>query len=103
MEAFNECLGYLLTNCRDNAIEELLSDKRYAERKQVRADLCSKLKTIISNEAQILLEECAEATVMLQGMEYNKVLLCGLALSAELRKRFDISTPEYKALVKEFL
>jgi len=69
----------------------------------VRADLRSKLETIISHEAQIFLEEYAEATVMLQGMEYNRVLLCGLALSSELRKYFDSSTVEYKAFVKEFL
>jgi hypothetical protein len=103
MESFNEYLGSLLVNCRDNALEELRSDQRYIKLKKAQDDLRAKLESIISPEAQTLLEEFLEAAVSVHGMGYNRVLLCGLTASAELQKRFDAYTPEYKAFADEFL
>ena len=103
MESFNEYLGCLLSNCRDDALEELRSDKRYAERKQAQADLRTRLEAVISPEANALLEEYALAAVTLHVMEYNRVLLCGLTAQEEIRKRFDASTPEYRAFIGEYL
>jgi len=50
-----------------------------------------------------LLEEYSEAGVVLQGIEYNRVILCGLTTMSEIQKRLDVSTPEYKAFAEEYL
>ena len=103
MDSFNEYLGYMLTDCRNNALEELRSHKRYAELKQVQDGIRAKLEATITPEAQTLLEDYTQAVVTLQGLEFNKVLLCGLTAPAEIRKRFDASTPEYAAFADEYL
>ena len=103
MESFNEYLGNLLTDCRNNALEELRSNERYAERKKIQADLRAKLEALISPEATDLLEEYAEAGVHLNGFEYNAVIVCGLTAQSEIQKRFDASTPEYRAFLREYI
>ena len=103
MDSFNEYLGYFLTDCRNNALEELKTDERYIKRKQNQADIRAKLEALISPEAAAVLEEYATAGVMLQGMEYDKVILCGLTAMGEVRKRLDTSTPEYKAFAEEYI
>ena len=103
MNTFNEYLSYFLTDCRNNALEELRFDKHYAERKQTQAAIRSKLEALISSEAVKLLEEYSEAGVVLQGIEYNRVILCGLTTMSEIQKRLDVSTPEYKAFAEEYL
>jgi len=103
MESFNEYLGSFLTDCRNNALEELRSNKRYTEKKQAQADLRSKLEAAISPDAVSLLEEYAETGVHIQGMEYNRVILCGLTTMSEVHKRLDTSTPEYKVFAEEYL
>jgi hypothetical protein len=103
MDSFNEYLGYFLTECRNNALEELRSDKRYIEKKQAQADIRSKLEAIISPEAKALLEDYDISALTINGLEFNRVMLCGLSLTAEVCKRFDISTPQYKAFADGYL
>ena len=103
MESFNEYLGNLLAHCRDNALEEVRTGSRYIEEKQKSIGLRSKLEALISPEAKEILDDLFEVMVTLQVMEYNKVLLCGLTMPAELQKRFDASTAEYKAFEEEYL
>jgi plasmid replication initiation protein len=103
MDSFNEYLGYFLTDCRNNALEELRYNKRYIELKQAWDELRAKLETLISPEAVSLLEEYAIAGLRVNGMEYDRVLLCGMTVLTEIQKRLDIYTPEYKALMDEYL
>ena len=103
MDSFNEYLGYFLTECRNNSLEELRSDKRYIEKKQSQADMRSKLEAIISHEAKTLLEDYDVSTLTVNGLEFNRVMLCGLSLTAEICKRFDISAPEHKAFADDYL
>ena len=103
MESFNEYLGYLITNCRDNAIEALRTNKNYAELKKKHDDLRTELEAIISPEAQAVLDKYSETGVSVKAMECNKALLCGLTAQAEMQKRFDASTDEYKAFEGEYL
>ena len=103
MESFGEYFGYLITHCRDNALEELRSNKAYTELKDIQDDLRTQLEAAVSPETQALLEKFAEAVVAVKSMEVNKALLCGLTVSAEIRKRYDASTPEYKAFEQEYL
>ena len=103
MESFNEYFGYLITNCRDNALEELRSNKNYNELKNAHDDLRIRLEAAVSPETQEVLEKFIEASVAVKAMECNRTLLCGLTLSAEIQKRFDASTDEYKAFAEEYL
>jgi len=103
MESFNENLGSFLTGCRDNALEELRTDKRYTERKQAQTSLRSKLEAIINTEAKELLEEYAVSAITLNGMEFNRMILLGLSLPAELQKCFNASTPDYKKFADDYL
>ena len=103
MESFNENLGNFLTGCRDNALEELRTDKRYTERKAAQASLRTKLEAVISAEAKELFEEYAVSAITLNGMEFNRMILLGLSLPAELQKCFNASTPEYMAFADEYL
>ena len=103
MESYNEYLGYFITYCRDNALEELRSNQRYNELRQEEKGLRSELEAIISPKAQELLESFFEATVAVKSMECNRTLLCGLTVQAEIRKRFDASTDEYRAFEAEYL
>jgi len=103
MDTFSEYFGYFITNCRDNALEELRSNQNYNDLKMTQDDLRTKLEAIISPEAQAVLESFWESAVAVKAMECNRTLLCGLTTSAEIQKRFDASTDEYKAFSKEYL
>ena len=103
MESFDENFSYLITHCRDNALEELRSNKSYIELKDAHDDLRVRLEAVISPEAKDLLEKFVEAAVSVKAMECNRALLCGLTMSAEIQKRCDASTAEYKAFEKEYL
>jgi hypothetical protein len=103
METFNEYFGYLITHCRDNALEELRSNNNYIELKKSYDDLRVKLEAVISPEARTVFEKFLENAVSVKAMECNRTLLCGLTLSAEIHKRFDIATPEHKAFSDEYL
>ena len=103
MDTFSEYFGYFITNCRDNALEELRSNKGYNELKSAQDDLRTELETVISPEAQEMLDKFLETAVAVKAMECNRTLLCGLTTSVEIHKRFDASTDEYKAFAKEYL
>jgi len=103
MESFSEYFGYLITHCRDNALEELRSNKAYIELKRTQDDLRTQLEAAVNPEIQALLDKFAEAAFSVKSMEINRVLLCGLTVSAEIQKRFDASTDEYKAFEQEYL
>lgn len=103
MASFNENLGAFLTECRNNALEELKSNERYADRKRRQSELRSGLEAVISAEAVQLLEDYLEAGLTVQGMEMNKALLCGLTTQSEIRRRFDTSSAEYPAFEEEYL
>ena len=103
METYSEYFGYLISHCRDNALEELRSNKKYMELKGSENDLRTKLEAVISPEAQAVLDKYAEAATAVKSMECNRTLLCGLTAQAEMRKRFDATTDEYKAFAEEYL
>jgi len=103
MLPFYENLSNFLTECRNNALAELRTDKRYTEVAKSQADLYYKLEALISPEAVPLLEDYTEAAVAVHAMECNTSLLCGLAIQSNIRRHFDESTPEYTALVEEHL
>jgi len=103
MDMFSEYFGYFITNCRDNALEELRSNKGYNELKSKQDGLRTELEAVISPEAQAVLDKFFEAAVAVKAMECNRTLLCGLTTSVEIHKRFDASTDEYKAFAKEYL
>jgi len=102
MSSFNENLGNFLTECRNNALEGLNADKRYAERKQAQDEILSKLAAL-SPEAAALLEDYAEAAVAVQSMEYGAIMLCGLSVTSDICRRFDVSASEHKAFADEYL
>ena len=103
METLNEYIGHLVTFCRDNALEELRSNERYIELKQKEKDLRTDLKASMSGEALGLFERYFEAAVAVKGMEFNKVLLCGMTAQAEIGKRFNADADDYKAFETEYL
>ena len=83
-----------MTECRNNALETLDSDKHYAERKQSQADIRAKLAA---------LSPSAEAAGAVQSMEYSAILLCGLTVQSDIGRRFDAATPEYKAFAENYV
>ena len=103
METLNEYLGHLVTFCRDNALEELRSNERYIGLKQKEKDLQADLEAVMNGEAQALFDSYFEAAVAVKGMEFNKVLLCGMTARAEIGKRFDADADDYKAFETEYL
>jgi hypothetical protein len=103
METFNEYFGSLLVNCRDNALEDLRSNKTYIGLKKTQDDLRTALEAAIGDEAKGIFEKFLEAAVSVKAMECNKTLLCGLTLSAEIKRLYDASTAEYKAFESEYL
>ena len=103
MESYNEKFGFLITHCRDNALEELRSNKRYIKLKGEENDLRIRLEAIISPEAAALLEEYAVAGVSVKAMECNRTFLSGMTVRLEILKRFDASTDEYKEFEDEYL
>jgi len=103
METLNEYIGHLVTFCRDNALEELRSNGRYTELKQKEQDLRADLEAVMNSEALALFESYFEASVAVKGMEFNKVLLCGMTAQAEIGKRFDADAGDYKAFETEYL
>ena len=103
MESFNDYFSYLITHCRDDSLEELRSNTEYIGLKDKHDDLRVRLEAAVSPEARELLDMLVEAATSVKSMECNKALLCGLTMSAEIKKRFDTSTDEYKAFEKEYL
>ena len=103
MTTFNQNLEVFLTGCKENALRELEHYGEYNEWKTAQADLRSRLETLLNPEAQKLLNEYVEATTDVQRMEADKIFLFGLTVSAEIQKRFDASTDEYKAFEGEYL
>lgn len=101
--SFDKNLGNFLTECRNNALEELKSDSRYADWKHKQSELRSKLEAVISAEAVKLFEEYSETSGAVQSMEFNKVFLCGLTTHADIRRRFDAASAEYPVFAKEYL
>ena len=101
--SFNKNLDGFLTGCRESALEELKSNGEYAGWKSTQTNLRSELDTLISPEARRVLEAYLESVTDVQRLEYNTILLCGLTVSAELHRRFDPSTDEYKAFEAEYL
>ena len=102
MRMFNENLNNFLTECRNGVLDELQSNKRYADRKSRQSELRTKLMSILNPEAQSLLEDYTEVSASVQSMEYSRVLLCGLTMQSALHKRFDTSTPEYQEFLDEY-
>ena len=103
MESYSEYFGYLITHCRDNALEELRSNQRYMKLREEEKNAVAGLTAIISPEAQTVFEKYLETSVAVKAMECNRTLLCGLTAQVEMRKRFDASTPEYKEFSDEYL
>jgi len=103
METYSEYFGYLISHCRDNALEDLRSNQRYMELKGKENDLRTKLEAVINPEVHAVFEKYAEAATAVKNMECNRTLLCGLTAQAEIQKRFDASTDEYKAFEDEYL
>ena len=103
MQSFNESLDLFLTACRENALLELKDNEQYAEWKNAQKELFTELETLISPEAQKILKTYNEKITDIQSMEANQIMVCGLTLTAKILKRFDTSTPEYKAFLKEFV
>ena len=101
--SFNENLDSFLTGCRENAVMELQTNDYYTRLKNNQKDLFSQLEELISPDVQKVLDTYVEATTDVQRLEYNTILLCGLTVSAELHKRFDPSTDEYKAFAGKYL
>jgi hypothetical protein len=101
-EKFDEQLGNLLANCRENVIDELRFNKRYAELEQAQSALRVELEAV-SSEVKTLAEKYFDAVVGVHSMECNAALLFGLTFASELRKRCDTSTPEYQAFVKVYM
>ena len=103
MSSFNDNLGNFLTGCRESALAELKLNSEYEEWKSKQNDLRSQLETLIDTGAQEILTAYIEATTDIQRLEANKILLCGLTVSAELHKRFDTSKPEYKTFAEQYV
>lgn len=79
---------YLITNCKNNAFEELHSNMNQSGVKKEQDDLRTNLENAINDEAQGILEKFLEAAVFVKAMECSKTFLCGLTISAEMQKRF---------------
>ena len=103
MDLFNKGLNQFLTLCREKALEELNGNQSYAESKEKQKSLRAELETLISPDKIKVLTAYVESYGETQGMEYDTILLCGITVSAEIQKRFDTSTDEYKAFAEEIL
>lgn len=103
MASFNENLDAFLTECRNNALEELKTDEKYAEWKRKQTELRSRLESAFDAETAKLFEEYSDATLSVQGIELNKVMLCGLTVLSDIRRRFDAASAEYPAFAENFL
>ncbi len=103
MNNLNENLGAFLRECNNDASSSLYSDERYVEWKNKRDGLLLELESLISPEAAELLTRYTEALTVINGMDSNITLICGLTLMGEVRRIFDVSTPEYKEFTKAFV
>ena len=103
MPSFNENLDQFLTACRETVYAELQKNPQYAGLKEKQSGLRSELEALLTPEADKKLFSYLETTSDILGMEANNIMLCGLSLSSEMRKRFDSSTPEYKAFAELYL
>lgn len=99
---FNESFGNFLTDCRENALEELKSDKRYIGYVKRRDELHTKLMSLISPEAREVLEEYHDEMPNVLSMEYTTILLRGLTIGADVNKLFNASTPEYREFSSKY-
>ena len=100
---FTELLSGFFTDCREAAFEELRSDEQYAKRISRQVELLSKLESLLTPEILALLDDYNETMSHIRSLECNKSFLCGLTLQATILRRFDITTPEYESLMKNFL
>lgn len=103
MASFSENLDMFLTECRNNALEELKTDEHYSEWKRKQTELRSRLVSSIGAEAAQLFEEYSDAALSVQGIEMNNVMLCGLTVLSDIRQRFDSEAAEYPAFAEKFL
>ncbi len=102
MDKFDERFSAMLVQYRENAIDGLRSNERYAKMEQEQNDLRLELEAI-SPEAEKLAEKFFRAVSGIHDMECSAALLCGMTVSAEMRKRFDSSTAEYVEFAKSYL
>ena len=103
MQPFDESLISFLVDYRENALEELKSVEQYDNWKQKQADLLSKLESQLTKETLALFEDYRETSMAILSLEFNKILLCGVAMQANIFRRFDATAPEYQACVSKFL
>ena len=103
MQTFDESLITFLVNGREIALDELKADKQYSEWKDKHKELHSRLESLLTPDVLAVLEECNETTAAITSKEYNTILLRGLTLLPDIRRRFETSEPDYKALVAKFL
>ena len=102
MDSFNESFGGFLTECRNNALEELNWARDYRELMTRQALLRSKLEGKLSEDGKAIFQEYMEVSNVMRGMEYNKVFLCGMVTPVKIGRRFDPSTQEYRDFIGEF-
>ena len=103
MAMFNENLCNFLTECRNNALDELKTNNQYVEQKKKQSKLFLQLKLIINPETKEIFEEYLEVTSALQSMELNKALLCGLTIQSDIGLHLNTSTLEYQNFLKEYI
>ena len=103
MQKFNESLTTFLVDCRENALEELKSNKQYNEWKLKQADLLTELEARFTPETREFFEEYKETLSDMMSLEYNKILLCGLTVQTNILRRFDVLSPEYQPFEVEFI
>ena len=103
MSSFNHNLDLFLIGCRETAFAELKNNEQYSELKNSQNALRSELEALMTDEAKKILFAYFEKTSDILSMEANNIMLCGLTLMSEMQKRFDTSTPEYKAFAEQYL
>ncbi len=103
MASFNENLDIFLTECRDDALDELNSNESYLEWKKRRLELRGELEVLIAPDTQSILEKYDEITAAIESYHMNTAYLRGLTMFSDIRKRFDSATLEYKAFADEFM
>ena len=100
MATFNENLGNFMTECRNNALEELKANPRYINWQEQRRKLRSILVEKVGPE---LVDEYMEVMGAVVGMELSKVMLCGASTYHAVIRRFDSTTSEYRDFEADFV
>ena len=103
MTSFNEYFGDFLTHCKDEATISLKQHKGYADCEKKQSELYGSLVSIISPEAQTLLQDYVEAVLLGQGMEQSNTMLCGMITLDGIHKCLDKRTPEYQDFLKKYI